>query len=98
MGDKERLWHILDAIGSIEGFCKEVDEPSFRTNYMLQLAVVKLLEVIGEASARLSNELRDGFKEIEWPLIIRSRNVWCMNILQSTTILFGRPSKGIYQN
>ena len=42
---------------------------------MLQLAVVKLLEVIGEASARLSNELKDGFKEIEWPLIIRSRNV-----------------------
>ncbi len=75
LGDKERLLHILDAITSIEGFCNKVDERSFRDNYMLQLAVVKLLEVIGEASAKLSNDIRNEYNQIEWPLIIRSRNV-----------------------
>ena len=75
LGDKERLLHILDAIESIEGFCKEIDQTTFRVNYMLQLAVVKLLEVIGEASTRLSQALREEHNEIEWQLIIKSRNV-----------------------
>jgi uncharacterized protein with HEPN domain len=42
---------------------------------MLQLAVVKLLEIIGEASARISKELREEYSQIEWTLIIGSRNV-----------------------
>jgi uncharacterized protein with HEPN domain len=75
LGDKERLWHVLKAIESIEGFCKEVDEFAFQNNYMLQLAVVKLLEVIGEASAKISRELKEEFAQIEWPLIVGSRNV-----------------------
>lgn len=75
LGDKERLAHILDAIKSIENFCNGVDEKSFRSNYMLQLAVVKLLEVIGEASSKLSKELREEYRHIEWSLIIGSRNV-----------------------
>ena len=70
LGDKERLLHILDAIESIKGFCKEIDQTTFRVNYMLQLAVVKLLEVIGEASTRLSQALREEHNEIEWQLII----------------------------
>lgn len=75
LGDKERLGHLLDAIQSIENFCREVDEPTFRGNYMLQLAVVKLLEIIGEASGKLSEELRKEYGHIEWPLIIGSRNI-----------------------
>jgi len=66
---------LLSAIESIETFCKGVDESAFQNNYMLQLAVVKLLEVIGEASYKISKELREEFVDIEWPLIISSRNV-----------------------
>jgi uncharacterized protein with HEPN domain len=75
LGDKERLGHILDAIKSIELFCEGVDMDSFQKNYMLQLAVVKLLEVIGEASNQLSKELKEEHAEIEWKLIIGSRNI-----------------------
>lgn len=75
LGDKERLGHLLDAIQSIENFCREVDEQAFRSDYMLQLAIVKLLEIIGEASSKLSNELREEYAHIEWPLIIGSRNI-----------------------
>ena len=75
LGDKERLWHILEAINSIESFCQGIDEEDFQNNYMLQLAVVKLLEVMGEASTRITKELRNEFSQIEWPLIIKSRNV-----------------------
>ena len=75
LSDKERLDHILDAINSIEQFCTGVTPESFQNNYMLQLAVVKLLEVIGEASNHLSKELKDEYSEIEWKLIVGSRNV-----------------------
>lgn len=75
LGDKERLAHILDAIESIERFCEGVDAASFQKNYMLQLAVVKLLEVIGEACNQLSKELKEEHKEVEWKLIIASRNI-----------------------
>jgi uncharacterized protein with HEPN domain len=75
LGDKERLGHILDSIKSIELFCEGITFNSFQKNYMLQLAVVKLLEVIGEASSQLSKELREEYSEIEWKLIIGSRNI-----------------------
>ena len=75
LGDKERLGHLLDAIQSIENFCAGVNESAFRSNYMLQLAVVKLLEIIGEASSKLSVELREEYAYVEWPLIIGSRNI-----------------------
>jgi uncharacterized protein with HEPN domain len=68
LGDKERLGHLLDAIQSVENFCKEVNESSFRNNYMLQLAVVKLFEIIGEASSKLSSELRGEYPEINYRL------------------------------
>lgn len=42
---------------------------------MLQLAVIKLLENIGEASNKMSKETRTELSEIDWTIIIRSRNV-----------------------
>jgi uncharacterized protein with HEPN domain len=42
---------------------------------MLQLAIVKLLEVIGEACNQLSKELKEEHAEIEWGLIVGSRNI-----------------------
>ncbi len=75
LADKERLGHILDAINSIESFTKDVSVDGFMQNYMLQLAVIKLLENIGEASNKITNELRSELNDIDWSVMIRSRNV-----------------------
>jgi uncharacterized protein with HEPN domain len=74
-GDKQRLNHILHAIESIEQFFDGISISDFRNNYMLQLAAVKLLENIGEASNKLTPELRQRFPEVNWIVIIRSRNI-----------------------
>ncbi|HMQ00222.1 MAG TPA: DUF86 domain-containing protein [Cyclobacteriaceae bacterium] len=76
LGDKQRLIHISEAAGSIQDFLLNVSKEQFLNNYMLQLAVLKLLENIGEAANRLSKELREEFNDIDWTIIIRSRNVY----------------------
>lgn len=42
---------------------------------MLQLAVIKLLENIGEASNKLTTELKTEVADIDWTIMISSRNV-----------------------
>ncbi len=76
LGDKQRLIHISEASGSILEFLKGVKKEEFLNNYMLQLAVLKLLENIGEATSRISKELRGEVSSIDWTIMIRSRNVY----------------------
>ena len=44
------LDHILEAIQRIDTYCADVDEVEFLANQMLQDAVIRNFEVIGEAS------------------------------------------------
>ncbi len=51
--------HILECIKKIKHFCNDVDQFGFESNVLLQDAVIRNIEVIGEASKKVS----DGFKE-----------------------------------
>jgi uncharacterized protein with HEPN domain len=42
---------------------------------MLRLAVVKLLENIGEAAALISETLKDAYPEVEWAVLKGIRNI-----------------------
>jgi len=58
--------HILDAIELIEEYLEGVDYEEFLNDRMLQDAVIRELEIIGEATKNLSNEFRDKHPEIPW--------------------------------
>jgi len=73
--DKGRLEHILESIDYVIEFTNEVDLDFFLMNKMLQFAVVKNLEIVGEASYRLTNEFRNSHPEIEWNSIISMRHI-----------------------
>lgn len=75
LGDTARLKHILDAIREIETYTQGVEFESFSQNSMMLHATIRQLEIIGEASNRLSDELRSQFQEVEWPQIIALRNL-----------------------
>ncbi len=67
--DKNELYikHILDAINEIEGYLKDVDGyKKFLENKLVQDGVIRQLEIIGEASKRLSNELKEEYSDILW--------------------------------
>ena len=73
--DKSRLEHIIESIDNIFEFTENVSLEQFAVNKMMWYAVFKNLEIIGEASYMLTNELREKYTEIEWEKIIGLRHV-----------------------
>ena len=73
--DKPYLLHIKDAINKIEIFTKGIDYRKFIENDMIQSAVIRQIEIIGEASKQLPREIKDKHSEIEWKATTDFRNV-----------------------
>ena len=73
--DKSRLEHIMESIDNIFEFTENVNLEQFAANKMMWYAVFKNLEIIGEASYMLTNELREKHTEVEWEKIIGLRHV-----------------------
>ena len=48
--------------------------PSLDSDRVLELALVRLLEIVGEAAARVSHETQERYDEVPWPAIIGLRN------------------------
>jgi len=66
---------ILEAIDRIQEYVEGLDEDTFSSDKKTQDAVIRNLEVIGEASRNLSDEMKAQADEIEWPKIIGLRNI-----------------------
>ena len=71
--DRERRLDILEAIEKIRG--RASDRKDFFADEMLQVWVIHHLQIIGEAAARLSKQLRDRHPGIPWPDIVNLRNI-----------------------
>lgn len=72
--DKAYLKDILDAISDIEAFIGNINEAEFYKNKEKKYAVVRALEIIGEAAKNLSKELRAKHKEVPWKDIAGMRD------------------------
>lgn len=57
--DKARLGHIYDAIIKIEKYISGVEKTVFLQNDILQDAVMRQVEIIGEASSRILDEMQE---------------------------------------
>lgn len=57
--DSVYLKHIRDAIGRIESYLDGVSEPSFLETPIIQDAVIRQIQIIGEAAKRISPMLRE---------------------------------------
>jgi uncharacterized protein with HEPN domain len=73
--DKGRLEHILEAIDDTIEMTKDVSFNDFVNNKILRYAVVKAIEIIGEASYKLSKEFTANNPEVSWAKIIGMRHV-----------------------
>jgi uncharacterized protein with HEPN domain len=76
LGDKVRLNHILEAIIEIESYLSDADFHTFMENSMMRFACIKQMEIVGEASNHISEEVKNRFSEIEWSQIVGMRNVF----------------------
>lgn len=69
------LGHIYDAIETIEQYVGSANYQQFLADKMMIDAVVRELEIIGEATSNLSKHFRSSHPEIPFRDIIDMRNV-----------------------
>ena len=75
MGDNARIHHILECINKIESAISGFTYEDFERNDIYRTAVVKWLEIIGEAARYITDETKEKHPDIEWASNISFRNV-----------------------
>ncbi|MDB5207968.1 MAG: hypothetical protein JWR72_3043 [Flavisolibacter sp.] len=74
ISDLDRLYHIKEAIQFILSETEGITDDDFYRAEVLKRAVVRDLEVIGEASNSISDELKQRYPEVQWRQIIATRH------------------------
>lgn len=72
--DQIRVQHMIDAAESAAQFLDGRQRCDLDSDRMLLFAVVRSIEIIGEAAGRVSMETRETSLEIPWNAIISMRN------------------------
>lgn len=67
---RHMLDHAREAVSMVQGRTRT----DLDTDRLLNLALVRLLEIIGEAAGRVAKEERDLYPDIPWPEIVGLRN------------------------
>lgn len=76
LGDIIRLQHIIDAIEETFTYTQNCNFESFCDNSMMKFAVIKQIEIIGEAANHISEEIMAKATEVDWIKIIAARNIF----------------------
>ena len=72
--DRIRLRHMLDAATEALGFVADRQKQDLASDRQLALALIKEIEIIGEAASRISAETREQNPDIPWAAIVGMRN------------------------
>jgi len=69
------LTDIVEAADHIAEFIAGADFQEFQKSELLRSAVVQKLAIIGEAAARVSEDLKTRHPQVPWPQIVAFRNI-----------------------
>jgi uncharacterized protein with HEPN domain len=69
------LQHILDSIDLIQDYTKNTDEGKFLNSQQTQDAVIRRIEIIGEAIKNIPSEFKNKYPEIPWRAISGMRDI-----------------------
>jgi uncharacterized protein with HEPN domain len=72
--DSVYLKHIRDAIAKTQAYVKGVSKSTFLGDTLIQDAVIRQIEIIGEAAKRVSEGTRSENAQIPWQDIAGMRN------------------------
>ena len=72
--DNVYLLHIRDSIDKIIEYTSGIDYEKFQKETMIQDALIRQFEIIGEASSKLSNDFKEKYDFIPWKKIVGMRN------------------------
>lgn len=69
------LLDILEAITRVQGYVEGMDRPSFEADQRTVDAVLRNLEIVGEAAKRVPEEIRARSQKTEWRKIAGMRDM-----------------------
>lgn len=72
--DEVRLRHMLDAARDIQSILQGKTREVFEEDRVLTFAVIRLLEVLGEAASGLTKELIEAHQDVRWRDIVAMRH------------------------
>jgi len=72
--DSVYLNHILDAISRVEEYIRGIKYEDFKKNYLIQDGIIRQIQIIGEATKRLSEEIKSKHLDIPWKDITGMRD------------------------
>ena len=72
--DEDRLRHMLDAARKAVGFVQGLDRNDLHQDEKLTLALLHLLEILGEAASKISPDFCRRHSDIPWGKIAGTRN------------------------
>ena len=72
--DRIRIQHMLDAAREALAFAAGKTRDDLDTDRVLTLALIKSIEIIGEAAARISTETKTATPALPWRDIVGMRN------------------------
>ena len=64
--DLAYIQHILDCIRKIKEYTSNLSKIEFSDNELVQDAVIRNIEIIGEATKNVSTNLKQNYDEIPW--------------------------------
>ena len=70
----EYLFHMMDEINYLRSHTKGLTRDKFFNDETLQRAFVRSIEIIGEATKKLPDELKQNYPNIEWKAIAGMRD------------------------
>lgn len=76
------LKDILESILNIETFSKGLSEEDFMNDLEKQSAIVRQLEIIGEAVKNVSDKTKKDYPDIEWRNIAGARDIFIHGYFQ----------------
>ncbi len=68
------IGHILDSINAIEAFSNGLTKEKLMSDRLRQSAIIREIEIIGEAVKNISKSLKDKHRKIEWKYIAGTRD------------------------
>jgi len=69
------IYHILESIDLIEGYSKNTTQAQFFKKFFMQDAIIRRLEIIGEAVKNLPDSFRSKHSDIPWKQIAGMRDI-----------------------
>ena len=72
--DRVRLLHMIEATETALGFVASRERADLDADAMLRFALVRAIEIIGEAAGRVSAETRTAAPHLPWNLLVAMRN------------------------